>query len=878
MSCLNKVQLLKMNRVIALFLLIVNCNALGQIKTEGLKDNTFPTFYQQRSSLFRLLPQTTDDIIFLGNSITNGNEWGELFSDAHVKNRGISGDITTGVLNRLDEVIARKPAKIFLLIGINDFAAGNAPDTVVGHIFQIAKRVNEQTPGTQLYVQSLLPVNDAFNKFPTHVNKLEKVKQTNLMLEAGAKAGHYTYIDLSPSFCNKDGKLDTLYTNDGLHEKGPGYMLWKHLIYPYVYDLQNKPSLMPKPQSLTWTDDRFPIYQCRFIWVKNALFKKEAIRLQQMLLQMGWQTAITDHEIAGAVPLIVLEQKQMVTSRVNDEAYQLTVNNHTVSIQAGTPHGCYNALQTLSQLLRDGSFIPGVIITDHPAFAWRGYMVDVGRNYLSIPLLRQQIEVMAKYKLNIFHLHLTEDIAWRLQIKKYPQLTEPANMQRNKGAYYSVDELKDLIAFCKERYITLIPEVDMPGHSAAFKRAFNCDMQSDSGMVIVKNILKEICETYDIGFLHLGGDEVKITNKNFLPTMIKYVQAMGKQTIAWSPGGNLDKSTIRQLWMSDGATDPGLKYLDSRNLYINHMDPLESVISIFNRKIGENEKGMNNTLGSILCLWPDRNVIAQEDVLTMNPVYPAMLTFAEKTWSGGGIMGWHTDIAAGNKDFTDFENRLIDQQKQYFSNLPFPYVSQSAMKWRLYGPYPNYGNLTAKFEPEKKGFKPDDNKYQSITGATIILRHFWYPKVESVLTKPRDSTTYYAASRIWSNSDTTALMWIGFYNISRSVPTSTPHLGTWDDRNSSIWINNQIINPPVWAHAGQVGDIEKPLVDESYEYRAPVKVKLHSGWNQLLVKTPVSSFNSAKTQNPVKWMFTAIFVKPLGQNYITDDQLRFFDN
>ena len=94
-------------------------------------------------------------------------------------------------------------------------------------------------------------------------------------------------------------------------------------------------------------------------------------------------------------------------------------------------------------------------ILDWPAFSWRGFMVDVGRNYQSIRQLKEQIDVMAAYKLNIFHFHLTEDIAWRLQSKRYPQLTESRHMLRNPGEFYSLSEMKELIAYSKERYITL---------------------------------------------------------------------------------------------------------------------------------------------------------------------------------------------------------------------------------------------------------------------------------------------------------------------------------------------------------------------------------------------------------------------------------------
>jgi len=867
-----------MKRLPFFILLLITFNGLAQIKTFGLKDGSFSTFYQQRSSLFRLLPQTKCDIIFLGNSITNGNEWDEMFNDAHIKNRGISGDVTAGVLNRLDEVTARKPAKIFLLIGINNLAAGDVPDTVAQNIFRIARRIHIESPDTRLYVQSILPVNDAFNKFPNHVNKSEQIRLTNVLLQNNAVQNQYTFINLYPYYCNAQQKLDTLYTNDGLHQKGPGYMLWKHLVYPYLYDLQAKPSLLPMPQSIRWTNELFPVYQCRYIVLKNAALKSEAERLKKYLTAKGVITQIVDHRLDDDTPAIILQQGSIDNANHPEEAYRLTVDSKNVTITATTPHGCFNALQTLGQLMCDDVMIDGVDIADNPAFGWRGYMVDVGRNFESVEMLKQQIETMAQYKLNVFHFHFTEDIAWRLQIKQYPQLTEAANIQRNAGAYYTVDEFNELIKFCKDRYITLVPEIDIPGHSAAFKRAFHCDMQSDTGMVIVKNILKEFCSTYDLRYLHIGGDEVKITNKNFLPTMIAYVHNLGKQTIGWSPGGNLDNTTIRQLWMRDGAVNPKFKYIDSRNLYINHMDPLESVVSIYNRKIGDADKETANVMGGTLCSWPDRNVIKQEDLMTMNPVYPAMLTFAERAWVGGGKPGWNTMIMPGDTTFSAFENRLIDQQKQYFEDRPFPYVRQAAVKWQFYGPYANKGIFAAEFAPEKAGFDPVKQKHQIVTGATVILRHFWYPLVNGVLKKPEDSTTYYALASVWSKSDTTASMWIGFYNISRSVPTSTPELNTWDDRNSEITINGQLIAPPYWTHAGQTGNIEKPLIDEGYEYRTPTTVKLNKGWNKIMVKLPVGSFSKGKIQNPVKWMFTAVFVKPFGQGFIVDDNIKFADN
>ncbi len=203
--------------------------------------------------------------------------------------------------------------------------------------------------------------------------------------------------------------------------------------------------------------------------------------------------------------------------------------------------------------MRDGLFVDGCEILDFPAFSWRGYMIDVGRNFMSMDLLKQQIDVMAQYKLNVFHFHATEDIAWRFESKLYPALNAPENMLRNKGSYYTVENIKELIAYCKERFITFVPEIDMPGHSAAFTRVFKTDMQSDTGMVLLKNLLKEFFETYNVKYLHIGADEVKIHNKNFVPEMTSYIESFGIKTIGWQPGGNFLKSTLRQLWMDDNG-------------------------------------------------------------------------------------------------------------------------------------------------------------------------------------------------------------------------------------------------------------------------------------------------------------------------------------
>ncbi len=862
----QKLQIMKPLTYLVIFILCQSLfvNLSAQLKRLTFDDTLFSTYYHQRVTHFKTLPQTKGDIIFLGNSITDGAEWTELFGDLHIKNRGISGDVTAGVIHRMDEIVKRQPSKVFLLIGTNDLARNITADSVQKNIFWIADYLNQETPSTKVYVQSIFPVNNGFEKFAGHTGNDTVIRLVNSTLEKQALKHHYTFIDLHSTLADNDGKLNKDFTNDGLHLTGNGYILWKHIVYPYVYNLSQQPSLLPLPQKLQWTTEVFPLLACKEIYIKNNFVKKEALYLQKRLASLGLPVVVKETKPLG--PHIELSLANIEAPQLKEEAYHLEVSASKILLEANSVHGIFNGLQTLTQLARDGVMINGCEIIDWPAFEWRGYMVDVGRNYMSPELLKQQIEVMSRYKLNIFHLHFTEDIAWRLASKKYPQLTEPQHMLRNKGQYYTEAEFKNLIAFCDERDITLVPEIDMPGHSAAFKRAMGFDMQTDSGIAVLKNIIGEFMETYNLPYFHIGADEVKITNKNFVPEITAYVQSFGKKVIGWEPGGNFTDNTIRQMWMDDNGKIAGnvnIRYIDSRHLYLNHMDPLESVVTLFNRKIAEKEKGDANALGAELCLWHDRAVGKEEDMMQMNPVYPGILAFAERVWRGGGNSGWTAVAGATSSreanEFTAFEERLIDHQKQYFAALPFPYSKQSSTTWKLLGPYANKGDVSLKFAPEQKNFSTEKAaSAKEMTGGTIVLRHWWYPLIEGAIDKPEENTTWYASAKVLSDNDTVKNFWIGFNNLSRSPATDFPPAGKWDTKGSQVWVNGELISPPAWKRAGQNGNSEIPLSDEGYEYREPAKIKLKKGWNYILLKLPITTFKGKDWQNPVKWMFTFI--------------------
>lgn len=194
----------------------------------------YSPYYYHKKSHFETLPNSADEIIFLGDSLTDGCNWNELFQDPRMKNRGIGGDFTEGIMARLREVTESQPVKIFLMIGINDLARGRQAPDIVNNIQSIIKKIRSNSPRTVIYLQSLLPVNSDFSMFPNHTNKGSAVIAVNERLKKLAEKYEITYIDIHSALVNKEGKLNPNYSYDGLHLTGEGYIIWKRQIRDYV--------------------------------------------------------------------------------------------------------------------------------------------------------------------------------------------------------------------------------------------------------------------------------------------------------------------------------------------------------------------------------------------------------------------------------------------------------------------------------------------------------------------------------------------------------------------------------------------------------------------------------------------------------------------
>lgn len=564
---------------------------------------------------------------------------------------------------------------------------------------------------------------------------------------------------------------------------------------------------------------------------------------------------------------------QIDGAKFQEEAYHLLITSKGILLEATTPKGMYWGEQTLEQLKytkNKKTWVPQCDITDWPAFRIRGFMHDVGRSYIPVEELKREISLLSRYKINVFHWHLTENQAWRLESKRYPQLNTPENMEREKGKYYTLDEARQLVEFCKQHQVLLIPEIDMPGHSAAFERTFKTDMQSEKGTQILKDIIDEVCATFDVPYLHIGTDEVQFTNPDFVPMMVKYIRDKGKKVISYNPGWNYKPGEIdmMQLWSFRGKAQKGIPAIDCRFHYANHFDTYADLVAMFNSRIYNQTEGSDDLAGCIIAFWNDRFIDNTPQLLAENNFYPYMLTLAERAWRGGGncyfdgkgTLLWEDEpeqLAA----FKEFEDRLLWQKKTWLKEVPFPYVRQTQSEWQITDAFPNGGDLNKVFPPEEKEdsvyqFEGKTYKTRKIIGNGIYLRHVWGTLVPGFYANPQENHTAYATRWIYSPKERKTKLALEFQNYSRSESDLAPRQGTWDYKCSRAWLNGQEIMPPVWENTNAERSNEITLKNENYMSRPAIDITLKKGWNKLMLKLPVGKFSSKETRL-VKWMFTA---------------------
>ncbi len=294
--------------------------------------------------------------------------------------------------------------------------------------------------------------------------------------------------------------------------------------------------------------------------------------------------------IAGAISLR-LESKPSL----GEEGYELYVTPDSVRVIANRPAGLFHGLQTIRQLLpaaiesemgsaRYDWSIPALTIVDQPRFAWRGAMLDVARHFFTVREVEQYIDILALYKFNVLHLHLSDDQGWRIVINSRPKLTEIGSLTQvggGPGGFYTQQDYKDIIRYAQARYITIVPEIDMPGHMNAGLAGYpdiGCSVRptglytgTDVGWstlcvdkeetyAFVDDVVREISAITPGPYFHMGGDEVQTLTHPQYVLFVERVQGIvnkyGKRMIGWEEvsKARLNPTTIAQQWKSDSAT------------------------------------------------------------------------------------------------------------------------------------------------------------------------------------------------------------------------------------------------------------------------------------------------------------------------------------
>lgn len=593
----------------------------------------------------------------------------------------------------------------------------------------------------------------------------------------------------------------------------------------------------------------------------------------------------------------------------SDEGYSIDVSDAGITLSAAAFPGFFNALQTFRQLVvktNEGYEVAKCTIRDEPAFAVRGIMLDVGRNYVSPSFIKEVVRRLSRYKFNMLHLHLTDDPGWRIESKTHPELTSSVGFweTRQPGKFYTQDELKDLADYCAVLNIRVLPEVDMPGHSAAFRRTVGVDMQTERGMRVLKEVLDETVPLFSDPWFHIGSDEVHFKRKDFMPAMIRHVRDKGKEVVVWSPGFIPDSNAIRMCWGENEAgypLDKSARYIDCNGFYLDWMDSQAGVPQIFFQQPCEVPRGNDKALGGMMCVWTDGALSSEWRLLEQYPFYPCALTFAERIWRGAGEK--RKDLMAqlpaegteAWKAFSEFEARLVCHRDRYFHDVPFAYVKQAHMKWNVIGAFDHKGRNDKAFGPEfeiKDKYVSDGRvvrwQAQPVYGGVVQIRSLYdmfnahrgeykpghWPTLMSpvVGTKPG---TCYALTYIRSPKDQEVWLMFGLngmwghsggYRSGRA-----PAQGSWDYEGGDVWLNDERISPPhwpfeslAWTGWGQ-GRIEVPLTWEGYFFRPPVRIHLRKGLNKVLVRSVSGAWKGDAGDR--KWQFCCVPVLWDGLHY-----------
>ena len=354
---------------------------------------------------------------------------------------------------------------------------------------------------------------------------------------------------------------------------------------------QEQARIIPYPAQVALQEGSYVVKQGQKILCASTDLQNEATFLQKKLAEQQIDLKIAYGKASGKGICLSVDPS------LPREGYKLDITRKQVKIVGGSPAGVFYGIQTLLQQQANGG-LKCESIADAPRYEWRGYMLDEARHFSGEKRVKQLLDLMAYYKMNRFHWHLTDEQGWRIEIKKYPKLATIGGIGTHSDPetpvqYYTQEQIKDIIAYAKERHIEIIPEIDMPGHATSANRAypeysgggtkehpeFTFNVGKEETYTYLTNILKEIADLFPSPYLHIGGDEVaygsqawetdphvqallkreglktvKEAERYFMHRMTKVVNDLGKTLVGWDEllDLNVDKNkTIIMWWRHD---------------------------------------------------------------------------------------------------------------------------------------------------------------------------------------------------------------------------------------------------------------------------------------------------------------------------------------
>ena len=534
------------------------------------------------------------------------------------------------------------------------------------------------------------------------------------------------------------------------------------------------------------------------------------------------------------------------TLQLPEEGYILETSGRKAVLKARSSQGLIYARATLAQLaglepsemMNDDAFkkvtVPCVNIQDWPSFPIRGFMHDTGRNFREVETLKKELDLFAFYKINVFHWHLTDNPAWRIECRAYPQLNDPQYQRegRDEGRFYTYDQIREVIAYARERGIMVIPEIDMPGHSQYFNKTFGFGMATPQGMEVLEACLKEFMQEIpaeDCPYIHIGSDEVKVADpKGFMTFCEDIVKAGGRTPIAWYPGLPSAEGTISQIWTEKASKVIGTElqggYLDSYMGYLNLSCPLLNTANFYLHQLCAVNEYNGKALGGTLCLWNDVRVVDKSKTFPHNGMPEGLLSFAESSWIGGSQRSW--------TDYIEFEEKLIHHRDVHLKEWPMRWAANGHIPWQITVSDSNGNTIIER--TETYGGCVDLNKFCKDNGVTPGKE-----RIEAYLT-----------TNIHVEKDTVITAWIGFDSPARSNRKSDGigEQGKWEFSARAFVGETEIFPAKPWNEPGKYryhhntwnrDPNELPYTDEQFFWtREPAQIPLKAGNNTIKLYCP----------------------------------------